>query len=71
MLLRRAAAGGVIMADQILTLCEKCAEEIKSGGFKVKPVAGRTTTDKKKACENCGQRMGGTVKQYIVGGRGR
>lgn len=59
------------MADRILTLCSKCAEEIKIGGLRVRPINGRTTTAKAKACENCGQRAGGTCKQYIVGGKGR
>jgi len=55
------------MAERILTLCDTCAEEMKIGGFRVKQITGRTTTEKKNACENCGQRMGGTCKQYIVG----
>jgi len=59
------------MAERILTLCDSCAEQMKIGGFRVKPITGRTTTEKKKACENCGQRMDGMCKQYIVGGKGR
>lgn len=59
------------MPEKILTLCDACAEQMKNGGFRVKPITGRTTTEKKKACENCGQRMGGMCKQYIVGGKGR
>ena len=59
------------MADRILTLCDKCAEEMRTGGMRVKQISGRTTTEKKKACEYCGQRAGGTSKQYIVSGRGR
>lgn len=55
------------MAERILTLCDKCAEDMKIGGFRVKQISGHTTTEKKKACENCGQSMGGTCKQYIVG----
>lgn len=57
------------MAERILTLCEPCAEEMKIGGFRVKPINGRTTTEKKKACENCGQSMGGTCKQFTVSAR--
>lgn len=59
------------MAERVLTLCDKCAEEMKTGGFRVKPISGRTTTEKKVSCENCGQRMGGTCKQFIVGGKGK
>lgn len=59
------------MAERILTLCDKCAEEMKIGGLRVKPITGSTTTAKAKACENCGQRMGGMCKQYIVGGKGK
>lgn len=59
------------MAERILTLCDTCAEEMKIGGFRVKQITGRTTTEKKNACENCGQKMGGTCKQFIVGGKGR
>lgn len=59
------------MAERVLSLCDKCAEEMKIGGFRVKPISGRTTTEKKKACENCGQRMGGMCKQFIVGGKGK
>lgn len=59
------------MADRILTLCDTCKELYEIGGFRVKPITGRTTTEKKESCENCGQRMGGMCKQYIVGGKGR
>ena len=59
------------MAERILTLCSACAEEMKIGGLRVKPITGKTTTEKKVSCENCGQRMGGTCRQYIVGGKGR
>lgn len=59
------------MAERILTLCDKCAEEMKNGGFRVKQINGHTTTEKKKNCENCGQSYGGMLKQYIVGGKGR
>lgn len=59
------------MAERILTLCSACAEDMKIGGLRVKPITGRTTTEKKVSCENCGQRMGGTCKQFIVGGKGR
>lgn len=59
------------MAERILTLCSACADEMKIGGFRVKPVSSRTTTEKKPACENCGQRMGGMCKQYIVSGKGK
>lgn len=59
------------MSERILTLCDTCAEEMKIGGFRVKQITGRTTTEKKPACENCGQRMGGTCKQFIVGGKGK
>lgn len=55
------------MAERILTLCSACAEDMRIGGFRVKQISGRTTTEKKKACENCGQSMGGTCRQYIVG----
>ena len=57
------------MAERVLTLCDSCAEEMKIGGFRVKQINGQTTTEKKKACENCGQRMGGMCKQFIVGGK--
>ena len=59
------------MAERIMTLCDKCAEEMKSGGLRVKQINGHTTTEKKPACENCGQRVGGMVKQFIVGGKGK
>lgn len=59
------------MAERILTLCSACAEEMKIGGLRVKPITGKTTTEKKVSCENCGQRMGGTCRQYIVGGKGK
>lgn len=59
------------MADRILTLCDKCAEEMRIGGMRVKQVSGRTTTEKKNACEFCGYAYGGEVKQYIVGGKGK
>ena len=55
------------MAEKILTLCDKCAADMKIGGFRVKQISGSTTTERNKTCENCGQRMGGTCKQYIVG----
>ena len=54
------------MAERILTLCDACAEEMKIGGFRVKPITGRTTTAKKDNCENCGQRTALVGKQYIV-----
>lgn len=54
------------MPERILTLCDKCAGEMKVG-FKVKPVNASTTTERKKACEKCGNRMGGMCKQYVVG----
>lgn len=57
--------------NYILTLCDECAETIRTAGFKVKLVVGKTTTEKKKVCENCEQRISGAVKQYIVSGRGR
>lgn len=56
------------MAERILTLCDYCANEMKLGGFRVKAINGRTTTEKKKKCENCGQGFGGMVKQYIISG---
>ena len=59
------------MAERILTLCSACAEEMKIGGLRVKPITGKTTTEKKVSCENCGQRMGGTCRQYIVGAKGK
>lgn len=59
------------MAERILTLCDTCAEEMKIGGFRVKQITGRTTTEKAKACEYCGQRMGGMCKQFIVSGKGK
>ena len=59
------------MAEKVLTLCDKCAEEMKSGGLRVKQINGHTTTEKKKTCENCGDRAGGMLKQYIAGGKGR
>ena len=59
------------MADRILTLCDKCAEEMRIRGMRVKQVSGRTTTEKKNACEFCGYPCGGTCRQYIVGGKGQ
>ena len=56
------------MPERIITLCDKCAAEMKNA-YKVKPVVGRTTTERKKKCENCGQSYGGTCKQYVVGRR--
>lgn len=59
------------MADRIMTLCEKCADEMKTGGMRIKQVQGKTATEKKKACEYCGNRAGGMIKQFIVSGKGR
>ena len=59
------------MAERILTLCDTCAEDMKIGGFRVKQITGRTKTEKKPACEYCGQRMGGMCKQFIVSGKGK
>ena len=59
------------MAERVLTLCSACAEDMKIGGLRVKQITRRTTTEKKVSCENCGQRMGGTCKQFIVGGKGK
>lgn len=59
------------MAERVLTLCDTCAEDMKIGGFRVKQINGQTTTEKKKVCENCGQRLGGMCKQFIVGGKGK
>lgn len=59
------------MAERVLTLCSACAEDMKIGGLRVKQITVRTTTEKKVSCENCGQRMGGTCKQFIVGGKGK
>ena len=53
------------MNEQILTLCESCKSDLEIGGYRVKPVTGKTTTDKKPACEICGHKFGGTVKQYL------
>ena len=52
------------MTERILTLCESCKSDLEIGGFRVKPVTGTTTTEKKPACENCGQKIG--AKQYLV-----
>ena len=54
------------MTERILTLCEVCKSDLEIGGFRVKPVTGKTTTERKPACENCGQKIGGTAKQYLV-----
>ena len=54
------------MAEQILTLCETCRDDLEIGGFRAKPVVGKSTTEAKKECENCGKRCGGDLKQYIV-----
>ena len=59
------------MADKLLTLCEACAKEMRIGGMRVRPIPGKTTTEKKRECENCGQHVGGLCKQYLVGGKGR
>ena len=57
------------MAERILTLCDKCKADMEAGGFRVKQINGRTTTERKKKCENCGASMGGMCKQFIVSGR--
>ena len=54
------------MAERILTLCDKCKADMEAGGFRVKQINGRTTTEKKKKCENCGQIYGGMCKQFMV-----
>ena len=59
------------MAERILTLCDACKAEMEIGGFRVKQVPGRTTTEQKKKCENCAQTKGGSLRQYIVSGKGR
>ena len=40
------------MRTQILTLCPNCVQTLR-WGFKVDKIAHRTTTEKKKICENC------------------
>lgn len=54
------------MTEKILTLCDVCKSDLEIGCFRVKQINGNTTTEKKPACENCGQKIGGTAKQYIV-----
>ena len=60
-----AGEGEKTMAERILTLCTACKAELEIG-YRVKPISGPTSTEKKKRCEQCGQSYGGTCKQYIV-----
>ena len=58
------------MAEQVLTLCEKCAQLMQSGGFNVQQISGgsiRLPLHGRK-CENCGQSFG-VVRRYSVAGR--
>ena len=54
----------------IVTMCEMCAKE-QSENFRLKPVAGKTTTEKKKKCEFCKKPYrADLLKQYVVSGKG-
>lgn len=54
----------------IVTMCDLCAKE-KSEMFRLKPVAGKTTTEKRQKCEFCKKSFpGNLLKQYIVSGKG-
>ena len=55
----------------ILTLCEQC-RGIYSECFRLKPISGSTTTEKKKKCEKCGRSFShqADLKQYIVTKKG-
>ena len=55
----------------ILTLCEQC-REIYADGFRMKPITGRTTTEKQKKCEHCGRSFSSPydLKQYLVNRKG-
>lgn len=48
------------MDKQILTLCDKCAELMQSGGFTVQRISGGSIRIplRGKKCENCGQTFG-------------
>ena len=51
--------------DKILTLCEKCREAMEVG-YRVKKLT-TATTERKKACENCGMKGGPYVlSQYLI-----
>lgn len=54
----------------IVTLCEMC-RGVYAEAFKLKPISGKTTTEKKKKCENCGRSfsMPCDLKQYLVSGK--
>lgn len=55
------------MADKVLTLCCEC-EALMRRGYRVRPIAGATTTEIKTRCENCGKRVDKTLmKQFVVG----
>ena len=54
----------------IVTLCEMCRREY-SEMFTVKPVPGKTTTEKKNCCEKCKRKFGPfDLKQYLISGKG-
>ena len=51
--------------DKILTLCEKCREDMEAG-YRVKKLT-TATTELKKACENCGRKGGPYVlSRYLI-----
>lgn len=54
--------------NTILTLCPRCAEDYRTAGFRVKQVT-RTTTERKKGCEGCGQKGNGFDQWHVQGGR--
>lgn len=55
----------------VLTLCEVCRAAYAED-FTLKTISGKTTTEKKKACEKCGRKFSGPfdLKQYLVSGKG-
>lgn len=54
----------------IVTMCDQCAKQ-QAEIFRVKVVSGTTTTEKKKKCEFCKNKLRPEfLKQYIVSGKG-
>ncbi len=55
---------------QVVTMCDFCRQE-QSFHFRIKPITGKTTTEKKKKCEFCKKPYPSDfLKQYVVSGKG-
>ena len=58
------------MNGKILTLCQRCVDSIKAGGYEVKLIPHQTTTEKKTACENCRMKYNHlALNSHLVKGR--